>query len=101
MDQKQLLQYRAIAKEIKYLDSKIKRTNDPALKLKRESELQKLIQTENSIHDFIYSIEDSELRLILSLRYIEGMSQEKIGEQIFLDRSGISRRLTKYLGGSQ
>jgi RNA polymerase sigma factor (sigma-70 family) len=49
------------------------------------------------IEQFIQSIKDSELRQIFVYRYVDGMSQIIIGEKLNLDRSVISRRISKYI----
>ena len=53
---------------------------------------------ECQIHDYIYTIADSEIRQIFIYRYVDGMSQEEIGMKLHMDRSGVSKRITKQLG---
>lgn len=71
------------------------------LQRKRNSKLEELLEMECQIHDYIYTIPDSEIRLIFTLRYIDGLSQEEIGMKLHMDRSGVSKRITKYLGGDK
>ena len=64
---------------------------------KRNKKLDELIEMESRIHDYIYMIPDSEIRQIFTFRYIDGLSQEEIGMKLHMDRSGVSKRITKYL----
>jgi len=50
-----------------------------------------------AVQEFIAGIEDSTLQLIFTYRYIDGMSQGKIGRKLHLDRSGISKKIDGYL----
>ena len=49
------------------------------------------------IEQFIDDIEDSELRQIFTLRYIEGLKLREIAEQLSIDTSVISKKITAYL----
>jgi len=64
---------------------------------KRNKKLDELIEMESRIHDYIYMIPDSEIRQIFTFRYIDGLSQEEIGMKLHMDRSGVSKRITKYI----
>jgi RNA polymerase sigma factor (sigma-70 family) len=68
------------------------------LQKKRSDMIEELLKMEQEIHDYIYTIPDSEVRQIFVFRYIDGLSQEEIGDKLHMDRSGVSRRITKYLG---
>ena len=68
------------------------------LQKKRGEKLNELLSMECRIHDYIYTIPDSEIRQIFVFRYIDGLSQEEIGLKLHMDRSGVSKRITKYLG---
>jgi len=67
------------------------------LQRKRNKKLDELIEMESRIHDYIYMIPDSEIRQIFTFRYIDGLSQEEIGMKLHMDRSGVSKRITKYI----
>ena len=67
---------------------------------KRNKKLSELIALESSIHDFIYTIPDSEIRQIFIFRFVDGLSQEDIGQKLHMDRSGVSKRITKYIGAA-
>jgi len=49
------------------------------------------------VQEFIAGIEDPTIQLIFTYRYIDGMSQGKIGRKLHLDRSRISRKIDDYL----
>jgi DNA-directed RNA polymerase specialized sigma subunit len=68
------------------------------LQRKRNQKLEELLEMECQIHDYIYTIADSEIRQIFIYRYVDGMSQEEIGMKLHMDRSGVSKRITKQLG---
>lgn len=46
---------------------------------------------------WIESIPDSQTRRIFRMRYLEGMTQERIGDKLHMERSNISKRIDKYL----
>lgn len=71
------------------------------LQRKRNNKLEELLEMECRIHDYIYMIPDSEIRQIFVFRYIDGLSQEEIGLKLHMDRSGVSKRITKYLGAEK
>jgi len=50
-----------------------------------------------AVQEFIAGIEDPTIQLIFTYRYIDGMSQGKIGRKLHLDRSGISKKIDGYL----
>lgn len=49
------------------------------------------------IEKYIDSIEDSELRQLFELRYIEGMKLREIADVMNLELSGIGKKITAYL----
>ncbi|MFT4146414.1 MAG: hypothetical protein QM644_18375 [Mobilitalea sp.] len=63
---------------------------------KREHKKEELLEKENEIHDFVYSIEDPELRLIFIYTFLDGMNQEKVARKLYMDRSTVSRKISKY-----
>lgn len=67
------------------------------LKLKRERKRAELIEKETQMHDFIYSIPDSQSRQIFILRYMDGLTQMQISRKVHLDQSAVSRKLKTYL----
>lgn len=49
------------------------------------------------VEEFIDGIQDSELRQIFQLRYIDGMRLWEIAEQMNMERSGIGKKINAYL----
>ena len=70
------------------------------LQRKRNRKLAELIEMECSIHDFIYTIPDSEIRQIFIFRFVDGLSQEDIGQKLHMDRSGVSKRISRYMNAA-
>lgn len=64
---------------------------------KRERELDEIGAHMTTIEDFIDGIEDVYIKSIFEYRYLEGMTQEEIGEKMGLDRSRISRKIDNFL----
>lgn len=58
--------------------------------------LRKLQYERKKIDDFLNSIEDGELRLIMRLRAVNNMSWEDIGEEVGKDRRTVSRKFYNY-----
>ncbi len=67
------------------------------LQRKRNLKLAELVQQESEMHDYIYSIPDSMTRQIFIMRFIDGLTQENIGQRLHIDRSVISRRINNYI----
>lgn len=62
-----------------------------ALNLKR-------IQRERArLEDYIGSIENAEIRLIMRLRHINCMTWEQIGDELHMDRTTISKKYNNYM----
>lgn len=64
-------------------------------KLLRKSE--KLLDEHNKIEDFLNKVDDSEIRIIIRKRFLEGKSWEKVGRETDSDRSTPYYKLKKYL----
>lgn len=69
-------------------------TDSELLLLKRR---QQAVDAEYKISQYINSIEDSRIRRIISLRYEEGLSWEKVAQKLNCDRTYPEKLLTKYL----
>jgi len=50
------------------------------------------------IQDYINSISDSCTRVIFTMTFIDGLTQEQVAKKIHMDRSSVAKRITKYLG---
>lgn len=60
---------------------------------KRVSALEEYIKIEN----YITSVDDPEIRLIMRLRFIDLMKWEDIGERLFGDRTTAPKKMRRYL----
>lgn len=69
-------------------------TDSELLLLKRRKQA---VNAEYRISRYINSIEDSRIRRIISLRYEEGLSWEKVAAAMNCDRTYPEKLLTKYL----
>lgn len=56
-----------------------------------------LITETERIEKYIESIEDDEIRLIARMRFIDNMVFQKIGDELFIDRTTAYRKLKKYV----
>ena len=64
---------------------------------KREQEIEELEKRMCEIEVFIDLIEDVHIKTIFEYKFLEGMTQEEIGEKMGLDRSRISRKIDNFL----
>ena len=51
----------------------------------------------NRIVEFIESVDDPEMQNILTARFVEGKTYEKIGKTMFMDRRTVKRKIDKLL----
>lgn len=58
--------------------------------------LRKLQEERKRFENFLYSVEDAELRLILRLRCINNMRWEDIGQAVDMERTTVSKKFYKY-----
>lgn len=68
-----------------------------ALIAKKEKRLQELRQLVLDIEEFIGSIQDSELRRIFELRFIDGKKHWEVARDMNIDRSSVGKKIRKYL----
>jgi len=59
--------------------------------------IQKIFYERNKLERYIAEIPDSEVRLIMRLRHINGMTWEAIGAEMGYTESGIRKRYNRYL----
>lgn len=64
------------------------------IKEKRKEEVNKLIL---EIEQFIAGIPDSTDRMIFEMLYLQGKKQREVADEIGMERSGISKKVSKYL----
>lgn len=69
------------------------------LKLKIESKKESLIDEAHKIEDFLETVEESEIRIIIRKRFLEGKTWKEVSKDIIADRSTPYYRLKKYLNG--
>lgn len=63
----------------------------------REKRREQVVETLTAVERFIASIPDSEARQAYELIYMDGKTQEEVGEILCLDRSRVSRKISRYL----
>ena len=56
-----------------------------------------LLETLNQVEEFIASVNNSEMRRILSMRFIDNKNFEQIGRILGYDRTSISKKIDKFL----
>lgn len=56
-----------------------------------------LLEMTNDVEAYIASVSNSEMRRILTMRFINNMSFEKIGKLLGYDRTSISKKIDKFL----
>ena len=83
----------------RYVGSKIESIQERITELKdlwieaRVSALEEYIK----IEQYITSVDDSEIRLIMRLRFLDLKDWEDIGKQLNYDRTTVSKKLRRYL----
>lgn len=63
----------------------------------RQKKKQELEYVAYQIESYIDEVPDSEMRMILKMRYIDGLTQDKIARRINIDQSRVSRRISNYM----
>lgn len=63
----------------------------------RQKKKQELEYVAYQIESYINEVPDSEMRMILRLRYIDGLTQSKIARRINIDQSCVSRKISNYM----
>lgn len=67
------------------------------LKDKLEKKKDKLLDEFNKIEDFLSTVDDNEIRIIIRKRFLEGKTWKVVSKEIIADRSTPYYRLKKYL----
>lgn len=55
-----------------------------------------LLEATNSAEEFIHSLQDSKMRRILTMRFIDDLSYDQIGRTMNYDRTSISKKIDKF-----
>ena len=64
---------------------------------KLQKKTDELVTEVMRIEVFIESIEDAELRVIARKRFLENKDWQVIGDEMYMDRTTVSRKMKKYL----
>lgn len=56
-----------------------------------------LLEMTNEVEEFIASVEESRMRMILTLRFVENRTYEQIGYVLGYDRTSISKMVDKFM----
>lgn len=56
-----------------------------------------LLEMTNDVEEFIATVPDSKIRMILTMRFIDGLSFEQIGDRLNYDRTSVSKKLEKFM----
>lgn len=67
------------------------------LQRKRQKKYAELLEEESRIHDYIYSIPRSEIRQIVIMTYVDGLTQTEIGRKLHMDQCTVSKKLSEYV----
>ena len=67
------------------------------LKTKLEKEIAKSYDEELKLENFISDIEDKTVKLIIRLRFKDGMTWQEVADELSYDRSTPYKKLTSYL----
>ena len=65
---------------------------------KLQNKFDELLAEIQRIEDVIENIDDVEIRLIARKRFIENKDWQIIGDEMFMDRTTVSRKLKRYFG---
>ena len=58
---------------------------------------QRAVEELQKLNDFIESVDDPEMQNILTARFVEGQTYEKIGGILYMDRRTVKRKIDKIL----
>lgn len=66
------------------------------LRSKLQAKLNEYITEKERIEEYIENIEDAEIRVIARLRFIDNEDYQTIGNEMFMDRTTVYKKLKKY-----
>ena len=64
---------------------------------KLQRKFDELVTEVQRIEEYIESIDDAEIRVIARKRFIENKDWQVIGDEMYMDRTTVSRKMKKYL----
>lgn len=64
---------------------------------KLQKKTDELVAEVQRIEEYIESIDDAELRVIARKRFIENKDWQVIGDEMYMDRTTVSRKMKRYL----
>ena len=62
-----------------------------------KTQIAKLEAEQDSIEEWVFEIRDSRTRRIFQMYFLEGLTQEKVGRKMNMDRSVVSRKIEGFL----
>lgn len=71
------------------------------LKTTLENKTDKLLDELNKMEDFLNTVDDGEIRIIIRKRFIEGKTWKEVSKDIIADRSTPYYKLKKYLNSME
>ena len=66
-------------------------------KARYQNRLDELQRECDEVEEFVESIEDSLIRRMFRLYYIDGMTQDKVAKKLHMHRSGVSKKISDFL----
>ena len=62
-----------------------------------ENQIAKLELEQDQIEEWIFAIRDSRIRRIFQMYFLEGLTQEKVGRKMYMDKATVSRKINDYI----
>jgi predicted DNA-binding protein len=67
------------------------------LRAKLQAKLNEYITEKERIEDYIENIEDTEIRVIARMRFVDNLDFQTIGNEMYMDRTTAYRKLKNYI----
>ena len=83
-----------VSSPVERLDERLEK-----LKSKLATKREKYVAEQERLEDFLETIEDAEIRVYARGRFIEHKSFEQIGNENYVDRTTVSKKLKDYIEG--
>lgn len=62
-----------------------------------ENQIAKLELEQDQIEEWVFAIRDSRIRRIFQMYFLEGLTQEKVGRKMYMDKATVSRKINDYI----